>query len=300
MGWMDKQVTLYRNHEDRTGKAATIGDVLTSAYRIPHRAKGQLVTDEQVLIALRKLDRQAADYQKRKKDLKDLLQCYTPAGCLSSRAKNDLKELSRTGLLQLDFDHNDIARYSLQELKQCVFDLPFVAYCGLSCSGDGFYALVSIAEPDRLSQYADHLHQVLLAYGIKADQTKGKRVQDLRYLSYDSKALIRYDPEILKVKNFFKPPAPKKRIFLAYRAPTIKRTNALVRSELAKIEFASQGHRWENVQRVAYTLGGIGDTSVLEAIKEEISRNPEFAGQEEKYFKCAEDCFAAGMLKQIL
>jgi hypothetical protein len=36
---------------------------------------------------------------------------------------------------------------------------------------DGFYALALIAEPDKLSDYAEHCFEVLKDYGIQPDES---------------------------------------------------------------------------------------------------------------------------------
>jgi hypothetical protein len=48
------------------------------------------------------------------------------------------------------------------------------------------------------------------------------------------------------------------------------------------------------VQKVAFTLGGIGDPNLLFAILNEIAANPAYNDEQEKQMQCARDCFAAG------
>lgn len=299
MGWMSKQVSLYNSHADNTGKPAAVGEVLFSAMGEYRKLRGEYVNDLEIIISLRKLNRSAPDFEAQKKLLKSKLQCYTPAGLLRTKAHGKLREQSRSGLLQLDFDHQDIVEYDLEDLKRCVFSLPFVAYCGLSCSGDGFYALACIAEPDRLAEYAEHLFLVLDSYGIKADQSKGKKIENLRYLSYDSKALVRDKPEILRISKFQTKAASKKDKPL-YRPGTYSGSQEpLIRAELAKIKNAMVGHRWLTTQQVAFTLGGLGDNNLLGMIKNEIHGNPSFAGEVEKYCNCADKCFSDGTMKPL-
>ena len=107
MSWMNTQVSLYSTHADNTGRPATFRDVLLDDF----------ARDLPALIKLGKLDRQAA--------------------LLESKARGQVQKIHRTGIMQLDFDHESISEYDVEELKQCVFSLPFVGFCGLSCSGDG-------------------------------------------------------------------------------------------------------------------------------------------------------------------
>lgn len=291
MSWLDNiQASQYKTHDafaDPCGMAATYRQILLCPSH-------ELLT---LLIELRNLDHSDPAYKTKKLAIKAMLPCYTPAAWLANRRKGLVEVIKRTGLLQLDFDYADILEYDIRELMQCVFSLPFVCFCGLSCSGDGFYALVMIAEPDRLAEYAEHLFAILLEYGIKADTSKGKKVENLRYMSYDSKMLIRENPEPLRIKHFKTLTAPKKPATLNHSIYT--GNDGIVRASLTRIKDAKTGQRWQTVQQVAYTLGGLGDNSLIHAIKSEIESNPEFNGEELKYCKCADDCFVAGMQKPL-
>jgi hypothetical protein len=68
---------------------------------------------------------------------------------------------------------------------------------------------------------------------------------------------------------------------------------------LKKLSAAQVGSLWANVQKVAFTIGGFGDKSLLDSISAVIDSNIAFENEEEKYKKCAEDCFNAGMVKPI-
>lgn len=288
MSWMSTQVSLYSTHADNTGRPATIRQVLLN----------DCIHDLDTIIKLSKLDRQAPDYKQQKQALKATLQCYTPAALLASKARGQVSEIHRTGIMQLDFDHADISEYDIEELKQCVFSLPFIGFCGLSCSGDGFYALALIAEPERLATYAEHCFDVLLSYGIKADTSKGKKVENLRYVSYDSRMLIRENPVPLMIKRFKSVPQSKP-VYAGTSSQEITTEHPLVRKQLHLILTATVGCRWQTVQKVAYTLGGLGDLALLDGIIACIQQNQAFAGQEAKYIKCAGKCFQDGALQPL-
>lgn len=288
MTWLDKRVSLYKNHSDNFGRPATYKDILFSEFG----------KDINTIVELRALDKSDANYKVKKQELKSSLQCYTPAALLETKKKGMVKEIERTGIMQLDFDYNSICEFDIEELKAAVFSLPFIGFCGLSCSGDGFYALALIAEADKLSDYAEHCFDVLEQHGIKADTSKGKKAENLRYVSYDANMLVRENPQPLKVACF-------KRKETAQEEPVVKSSaivaniNNLVRSQLKMLGAAQTGQRWQTVQQVAFTLGGLKDGSLLDLVKEEIRTNREFAGQEAKYLKCAEYCFMKGAEKPI-
>jgi len=308
MTWLDRQVSLYTCHSDNSGQAATFCQVLFSSFANPHDAfyrahnpdrwetlKG--INDMTTILKLRELDPESKTYPIDKVNLKKIIQGYTPAALLKTRKKNNEVIIERTGLMQLDFDYEDIKDYDIEELKQAVFSLPFIAFCGLSCSGKGFYALALIAEPERLNEYADHCFEVFISeYGIKLDKSKGGNVNDLRYLSYDANMLIREYPEPLKIKRF-KTPEPTKITYI--RKQTFNGKNPLLEKGIEALQKVQVGNRWETVQKVAFTIGGLNDFSFLENIKQAINSNGSFTGEENKYIKCAEDCFRAGSQKPL-
>ena len=139
---------------------------------------------------------------------------------------------------------------------------------------------------------------MLLSYGIKADTSKGKKVENLRYVSYDSRMLIRENPVPLKIHRFKPEPQPKP-VYAGTSGQEITAERPLVKKQLALLLSATVGCRWQTVQKAAYTLGGLGDPALLDAITACIQRNQAFAGQEGKYLKCASKCFADGALHPL-
>jgi hypothetical protein len=308
MNWQDTQVSLYSSLADNTGRPATLRDILFTDFALPHEwyfkhhglnkwLSGNY-NDLETIIDLRTREMSKEE----KMMLKATLQCFTPAGLLKTKKQGQIEEISRSGLMQLDFDYNDIQDYDIEELKQAVFSLPFVAFCGLSCTGKGFYALVQIAEPERLKEYAEHCFVVLKDYGITADTSKGRNLNDLRFVSYDSNMLVRENPETLKIKQFKTKKTVQQKIN-STAFPSRSSSNALVSSTLAKVRNAVEGNRWQTVQQAAFTLGGLQDEALLGDLQEMIKHSSQFAGLEEKYCKCAADCFNAGKnrpLSQLL
>lgn len=286
--WLDTEVSLYTTYADNVGRSATFRDILfTEFWR-----------DLDSLVDIRSLDKEDPDYKKKKTDLKARLQCFTPAALLACKAKGNVIELSRSGIMQLDFDYEQIKDFDIEELKKYIFELPFVGFCGKSPSGDGFYALISISEPHRLAEYAEHCFNILSAHGIEADRSKGKKPENLRYVSYDKNMLIREFPEQLRIRRFKAKLQPQKTHHQSGQK-TFVSNSGLVSSQLAKVQQAQVGQRWATIQQVAYTLGGIGQPDLLDQIIQQIEMCSAFEGEVAKYTKCAADCFKGGSLKPI-
>jgi hypothetical protein len=279
MEWLKKQVSLYFRQWDKIGRPETLRDILFC-----HCLEGiEAITE------LRGLDPEDPEYKVKAKPIKSKLQLFAPAALLETREKEKVKVLEYSGLMQLDFDYEGIKQYDIEELKQAVFALPFIAFAGLSCSGNGFFALVAIAEPERLAEYAEHCFKVFAKNNIPVDSSKGRNPQDLRYSSYDSNMLFRDNPEPLRIPKYTETPKRK-------RTYKLNGSSSLfIQRQLDKIKAAQKGARWQTVQHVAYTLGGTGNANALDLIKSEIENNPEFNGEHDKYFKCADDCFADGV-----
>jgi hypothetical protein len=294
--WIDKQVSLYTSHRDNTGRPASYRQILLSEFG----------KDFPEIYKLRQLEKahdnqqvNNVDYKIKKAELKSKLQCFAPSALLQSRAKGNIIEINRTGIMQLDFDYVDIQDYDIEELKQCIFNLPFIAFCGLSCSGKGFYVLALIAESEKLNEYAEHCFKVFQQFGIKPDTSKGRNVNDLRYLSYDANMLMREQPEILRITHLSRQEAPKPFYIANYTKKSFAADCGLINKELQSLKVVNVGYRWQTVQKVSYTLGGLNDSSVLKSIKQAIESNRSFAGEEKKYLQCAEICFNAGSQKPI-
>jgi hypothetical protein len=310
--WLDQQVSLYSCPADNIGTVATFREVLMSRFAIEHEWYYKIYPDDKVAYPKGKwISGKANDLETMiairtgqiekslQVQMKQTMQCFTPAALFATKKQSEIKELCKTGLMQLDFDYKDIQDYDIEELKRLVFSLPYTAFCGKSCSGAGFYALLLLAEPDKLAQYAEHTFQVLNDYGIKADTTKGSNANDLRFVSYDCNMLIRENPEPFVVKHFRTKPKPKQST-AALNYSTSTDNSALVKASLKKITDVMQGERWDIVQKVATTLGGLNNYDLLNQLKRAIASNSAFSGEENKYFKCAEDCFAYGTTKPLI
>lgn len=309
MYWLSIQDSLFDCQAKNDGRVRTFGEILLTDVAVPHHwcykaESGKWIegisNDLETIIELKSLSSLDENYKERKAELKPRLQCFTPAALFTSKQKGSVQELKRTYLMQIDFDEAALHGYDLEELKKAVFGMRFVAFCGLSCSGKGFYILILISDPNKLGDYAQHCFEVFKKKGIAPDESKGRKPENLRYLSYDCNMLIRDYPEPLEIKNFYTKSAPKKDISRLRRTSGIEHSNKLLRACLDKIAAASIGNRWQTVQNVAYTLGGINKPELLVAIKHAITLNHDFSGEEPKYFKCAEDCFADGSLKPLI
>lgn len=306
MSWLQRQVSLYKCVADNRGRASTFEDIFFTQFAMDHKWYYCDSSDskkwvngigndlyEMIRIRTTEMSKEEMVLTKYK------IQCFTPAALLKTKKQGRIEEVHRTGILQFDFDYESIKDYDIDELMLAVFDLPFIGYCGKSISGKGFFALALIAEPDRLMEYAEHCFKIFESYGVPVDTSKGRNVQDLRFVSYDANMMIRENPKPLRIKRFYAEQSNKRiRVDKTYHRDYAANSK-LLNKEIQELAAVQVGQRWATVQRVAYTLGGIGNDNYLSEIKQAINNNSAFNGEEPKYIQCAEDCFGAGKQKPL-
>ena len=269
--WLDTKTSFYKNHSDRIGKPATFRQILFSSF----------ADDLPAIMQLKGLD--PGDSEK-KRELKKSLAAYS-----MNLMEGRINVKSYSGLMQLDFDK--IADFDIEELKEAIFSLPFIAFCGTSCSGRGLYAFAKIAEPERLKDYAQHVFEVFKYYQIPIDTTKGGNYNDLRYVSYDANMLYRISPKALCIKRFYKPEQPKR------HKSSLHNDDGLIRWAVSKIQSALVGNRFEVVRKISFTMGG--HNAGLDEIRNAILQASQYTGEENEFIKVAEQSFRAGQRKPI-
>lgn len=301
MKWLDLKVSFYNYNRDVIGRNDfTFRDILFSQFAVPHIIDGQKYCDLDTIVALRKLDKNVPDYEKTKTKMKNTLQAFTPAALLKTREKGNVVEINRTGLMQLDFDKKDNPKWDMDKLMIEVFNkYSFIAFAEKSCSGDGFYCLVAIAEPDKLREYAEQLFHIFKKYEINIDTTKGRNVHDLRYLSYHSNLKFREDPEPLKINTFFKDREAGQEAKVEPGGKIIGNLDLVAEHWLRKLKSCVPGNRMPTIQAVAAALGSKRVKKYWFLILEEIKTNPVFEDEREEFLKCAKDCFEWGWKNQM-
>ena len=118
-----------------------------------------------------------------KKRLKENLPCITPSGVFTTRAAQNL--VTHSGFICIDIDKKDNeALKDFSKMKELIPALNCVAYCGLSVSGEGFFILIPISNPNKHNGHFGHLKKDFAACNIIIDKSC-KDVSRLRFASYD-------------------------------------------------------------------------------------------------------------------
>lgn len=129
----------------------------------------------------------------RKKELKGRLPVFTPSGLFRGNGASTL--IRPTGLICIDIDGKDnrhVEDYG--NLKQRLGKLPYVAFCGISVGGEGYYALIPIAQPDKFLRHFRSLQAEFSAMGITIDPACCD-VSRKRFVSFDPEPYINQEAE---------------------------------------------------------------------------------------------------------
>lgn len=296
---LDIPISLFKCPADNHGLSSTLREALLWKFGVPHdwflKVKKEepwitgISNDLETIIQIRK-----SPGRPDKSFLKQTLQCITPSALFKTKKKGSEVIISKTHIVQIDIDGIEKSGRTIEQARTMISEIPSVLYVGKSVSGNGLFALLLIAEPDKLEQYAQHCFAVFSYYGFPVDTGKGQNYAHLRFLSYDENMFIREDPQPLKVTRFHTLPKKEKPKNQYYPGPQNDKTKqGLINWAVREIQGAVQGNRWATVQRVSYTMGGNGYG--LPEIKEAIISSPEFSGCEDKYLTCASDCYSDGM-----
>lgn len=127
----------------------------------------------------------------KRKALKRQLPCFTPSGLFNRNGAGSL--VRHSGFVCVDIDAKDNAdvRY-FSNLKNGIGGVPYVAYCGHSVSGKGFFCLIPIADSSKHAEYYQSLVLDFKKCGITIDRACSN-VCSKRFVSYDPEPYLNSD-----------------------------------------------------------------------------------------------------------
>jgi VirE N-terminal domain/Primase C terminal 2 (PriCT-2) len=112
------------------------------------------------------------------KRLKKELPCITVSGQFGGKTTETM--ITYTGLVAIDVDN--VA--NIQATKKTLCELPYVAYCGLSVSGKGLFAIIPLTETkENFKFHFRAIREEMKGYGIEIDNLSD--YIRFRYYSYD-------------------------------------------------------------------------------------------------------------------
>ena len=168
---LDVEVSFYAGTTDSVGTTVNLRDFLMSdQYKdIAEEIRAGATPEERHDIKSR---------------LKSKIPAITIAGTFSHRSNGQLDKAS--GLIGIDIDLKDNPD-SIDSVYDTVRQLPYVAYLGKSISGDGYFAICPISNPDDIRGHYLALEKDFRDLGIVIDK-QCKDAARLRFASYDEDA----------------------------------------------------------------------------------------------------------------
>lgn len=140
----------------------------------------------QALRNIREMDPAKAD------EIKKGLPAVTPSGVFTYRKKDSIK--AHSGLLCVDIDGKDNPGYQAEELKEICAGFPWVSYSGISVSGNGVFAIVSLVHPVHHLEHFRAIQEEFSGIGVTIDPACSD-ITRLRIYSFDDSPYLNHQAE---------------------------------------------------------------------------------------------------------
>lgn len=129
------------------------------------------------------------------------LPCITASGTYRNRTRDGL--IKHSGFIALDFDNLVNPSAAKSEISNC----ENVAYCGLSASGRGLWALVPIADVNKHLEHFLFMEKAFMSKGLDVD-TACKDITRLRFYSWDDAPYI--NEHAIPLEKWYRAPGSKR------------------------------------------------------------------------------------------
>ncbi|MDH6312489.1 hypothetical protein M2137_001260 [Parabacteroides sp. PFB2-10] len=128
------------------------------------------------------------------KTAKKSLPSFTVSGTFSGASDSSL--LQHSGLICIDIDRKDnLDVENFEQLKEIIYQVPHVAYCGHSLSGESYFCIIPISTPDKHREHFRSLQKDFARCGLTIDPS-GINVGRKRFVSYDPEPYINMKAEV--------------------------------------------------------------------------------------------------------
>ena len=136
-----------------------------------------------------------AESEEERKAAKRVLPCFTASG-LFRNPINAKSLIEHSGFICIDIDAKDNDNVKdFAQLKERIHEIPYVAYCGHSVGGKGFFCLIPIKDPSKHTLYFKALQRDFKECGITIDRGCSD-VSRKRIVSYDDAPYINTSAEV--------------------------------------------------------------------------------------------------------
>lgn len=170
---LNKEVSIYRNAKDTTSTLTVpLLTWLTSRKYLPLQEKIRKAKDKA-----------------EKSRLKAMMPMITPSGIFSQRRQDCL--VRHSGFISIDIDKAATNEFITNwgDLPQIITRLKNIAYFGRSVGGEGYWALVPIAQPEKHKAHFRALQRAFSRLGIALDPAPSN-VASCRFYAHDPEGYI--------------------------------------------------------------------------------------------------------------
>lgn len=151
-----------------------------------------LLTDGRYAERIERVRKESAP--QKQKELKNALPSFTPSGVFSEN--DDISLVFHSGFICIDIDKKDNMDVgNFDEMRTLIAQIPFVAYCGLSVRGEGYFCIIPIKYPDKHKQHFRSLQLNFAHCGVTIDESCSN-VSRKRYVSHDEDFYYNSDAEV--------------------------------------------------------------------------------------------------------
>ncbi len=150
------------------------------------------------------------------KDERDLLKAYLPGitpSAICSPTRSAKNVIAHTGLICFDLDK--LPPEKMNEIFKTITNMPFVAYCGLSVSGTGYWGIIPISNKGKHGQHFEAMRLYFQSCGIDSPYFDNavKDVSRFRYQSFDKSAYFNHNANVFSY--IYEPPVMPKKAYYA-------------------------------------------------------------------------------------
>jgi len=125
------------------------------------------------------------------KKIKDFLPCYTVSGTFDTRSEKEI--ISHSNIVCIDIDEKDnLDVDNFSKIKQLIDQIPYVAYCGLSCGGKGYFVLIPIKQANKHREHYESICNDFERCGVTVDKQCSDPTR-LRFASLDEAPYCNYE-----------------------------------------------------------------------------------------------------------
>lgn len=249
---LNVEVSMYSGATDEVGTIVNLKDFLFS-----DKCK-KVATD----IREKETPELRHDY---KSDVASSIPCVTVSGVFANRRGDSI--VTRTGLLCIDIDHKD-NRGVMGTVPTVLRNHPSVVYASKSITGDGYFAIVKVENPEHHAEHYMALEKEFMdEYGIKLDPSC-KDVGRLRFGTYDENPY--YNPNATTYYKEFSGktnaptstpetrPVVQPSFQLAIDDPVANLDNKIALAKLLHAKVAEDYDQWQKLAMSISTLGEEG------------------------------------------